>query len=317
MKKSIKITRRERFDIRILLDLEQTFRAIARKLNRSPNSIRNEVVFNSVSGVYDPIKADAKAKTRRRSTRLKWSKIENNPALKKHIIAKLKKHWNPDEISGNMRECHLPFYASKTAIYQWLFSCWGQRYCRYLYSKRYRRKKRKFKIKKTTVIGLIPIQMRPDEINLRLESGHWEGDAIVSCKSGKGGAAVAQERKSKLICAKIVRTLKPKPYVIKLKRMLNGKKALSITFDRGIENRNHLELCLPAYGCDPYSSWQKGGVENGNKMIRRYFPKGADFSKIRQKQMDRIVSIINNKPRRSLGYKSALAVARAEGVLVN
>jgi len=317
MEKKNKITRGERFDIRILLDLKQTFRAIARKLGRSPNSICNEVRRNSTNGWYDPAKADAKARKSRRKTRCKWRKIEDIPEMKKYIIAKLKKHWNPDEISGSMKEDRLPFYASKTAIYDWLYSAWGQKHCQHLYSQRYRPRKQKRKKKKTLIPNRIPLQMRPREANERTQAGHWEGDAIVSAKSGHGGVAVTQERKSRLLAAKVVRTFKPKPYARKIKRMLAGKIALSVTFDNGIENRNHQDIGINTYFCDPYSSWQKGGIENGNKMIRRYFPKGTDFSKVKQWQMDKAILIINQKPRRSLGYKSALAVARAEGILVN
>lgn len=317
MKKATKITRQERFDIRILLDLRQTLRAIARQLNRSPNSICREVARNSTNGYYDPIKADAKARKSRRETRLKWKKIENYPVMKKYIIAKLKKHCNPDEIAGEMKTNHLPFYASKSTIYAWMYSAWGQAYCKYLYSERYRPKKRKGKKTKTLIPNRIPLQMRPAMANKRTQAGHWEGDAIVSFKSGKGGVAVTQERKSRLLAAKVIRTLKPKSYAQKIKRMLKGKIALSMTFDNGIENRNHQDIGIDTYFCDPYSSWQKGGIENGNKMIRRYFPKGTDFSKVKQREMDKVISIINQKPRRSLGYKSALAVARAEGILAN
>jgi IS30 family transposase len=317
MKKSTKITRQERFDIRSMLDLKQSLRWIAKQLSRSPNSISREIRNNSTNGYYNPVKADAKARKKRRETRLKWRKIENIPLLRKFIIAKLKQDWNPDEISGYMRENRLPFYASKTTIYEWLFSSWGQKYCKYLYSQRYRKMKRKEKKEKIIIPDRIPLQMRPKEVSQRLAGGHWEGDALVSCKSGKGGAAVIHERKSRLLASKVVHNFKPKPYAKKVKSMLKNKKALSLTFDNGIENRNHTDIGIDTYFCDPYSPWQKGGVENGNKMIRRYFPKGTDFSKVRQKQMDRIIFIINNKPRRSLGYKTALEVAIAEGVLVN
>jgi IS30 family transposase len=317
MKKAIKITRQERFDIRSMLDLKWSYRKIAGQLDRSPNSICHEVTNNSTNGYYDPIKADAKARKKRRETRLKWRKIEDNPAMKKHIIAKLKAHWNPDEIAGDMEVSHLPFSASKSTIYDWLYSVWGQRYCKYLYSERYQPRKQKRKKKKMLIPNRVPLQMRPKEANERVQAGHWEGDAIVSAKSGKGGVAVTQERKSRLLAAKVIRTFKPKPYARKIKRMLAGKKALSMTFDNGIENRNHQDIGINTFFCDPYSSWQKGGIENGNKMIRRYFPKGTDFSKVRQRQMDKIILIINRKPRRSLGHRSALAVARAEGILVN
>lgn len=317
MKKATKITRRERFDIRDMLDLEWSYRKIANQLNRSPNSICQEVTNNSTDGYYDPIKADAKARAKRRGTRLKWRKIEDNPAMKKHIVAKLKAHWNPDEIAGDMKTSGLPFRVSKTTIYDWLYSAWGQQYCKYLYSERYRPRKQKQKKKKTLIPNRIPLQMRPKEANQRAQAGHWEGDAIVSSKSGKGGVAVTQERKSRLLAAKVIHNLKPMQYAQKIKRMLKNKIALSMTFDNGIENRNHQDIGIDTFFCDPYSSWQKGGIENGNKMIRRYFPKGTDFSTVRQRQMDKVVLIINRKPRRSLGYKSALVVARTEGILLN
>lgn len=319
MKKASKITRQERFDIRGMLDSKKSFRWIAAQLERSPNSISHEVKENSTNGYYDPTKADAKARKKKRETRLKWRKIEHNAALKKFIVARLKKpwHWNPDEISGYMKTNHLPFYASKTVIYEWLYSSWGQRYCKYLYSQRYRPRKHKQKKARILIPNRIPLQMRPDEASQRTIAGHWEGDAIVSNKSGRGGAAVIQERKSRLLAARLVGNFKPGPYARKIKLMLGDKLALSLTFDNGIENRNHQDIGIDTYFCDPYSSWQKGSIENGNKMIRRYLPKGTDFSKIKQHQLDTIINIINNKPRRLLGYRSALEVARVEGVFVN
>lgn len=100
------------------------------------------------------------------------------------------------------------------------------------------------------------------------------------------------------------------------KTMLGSLMVKSISFDNGIENKNHQELGLPTFFCDPYSSWQKGGVENGNKMIRRYIPKKTNLSEVSQDFIDHIVSIINNKPRKILGYKTALEVARRSGVLL-
>jgi IS30 family transposase len=97
--------------------------------------------------------------------------------------------------------------------------------------------------------------------------------------------------------------------------MLKDKKKRSMTYDNGIENRDHTELGIPTFFCDPYSSWQKGGNENGNKLLRRFFPKGTDFNLVTQKQLDAKVLLINEKPRRSLGYRSALEVAMKRGII--
>jgi len=316
MKNAKKITKAERLEISILLAKKYSYRAIARAQERSPNSISYEIKENSTSGIYDPIKAHSKAMVDRKYRRHQWSKIRANPKLEKYVIAKLHAHWNPDEIAGAMREARRSLRISKTAIYEWLYSVWGQRYCHLLYSERYRKKPRKPKKARTMIPARISIEMRPRGATNRTRYGHWEGDAVVSGKLGKGALAVASERKSRLIRATVVRSLSPAPYAQTLNQMIADMKQKSWSFDNGLENKKHQELNDPAFFCDPYSSWQKGGVENANKMIRRYLPKGTNFAKVSQEKVDRIVSIINNKPRKILGYKTALAVARAVGLVL-
>ena len=138
-----KLKRAERLEISILLKKDYSFREIGQALGRSHNTIAYEAKSNSTNGEYDPIKANAKARLRKRMSKFQWKKIEENKELKKRIIIGLKKHWNPDEISGRMRKEKQPFYASKTAIYEWLRSNRGQYYCQYLYSQRYRKKKKR------------------------------------------------------------------------------------------------------------------------------------------------------------------------------
>ena len=87
-----------------------------------------------------------------------------------------------------------------------------------------------------------------------------------------------------------------------MKRRL--RKMESLTLDNGIENRDHEKIGTTTYFCDPYSSWQKGGVENSNKLIRRYIPKGANIDGYSDKYIQKIINIINNKPRKILNYKT-------------
>jgi IS30 family transposase len=89
----------------------------------------------------------------------------------------------------------------------------------------------------------------------------------------------------------------------------------SRTYDNGQENREYAALGVESCFCDPYSSWQKGGVEHANRMIRRYLPKGMDLATVSPQKLARIVSIINYKPRKILGYKSALQVMTENGLL--
>ena len=93
-----------------------------------------------------------------------------------------------------------------------------------------------------------------------------------------------------------------------------------MTTDNGIENRRHALVTkktgAPVFFTDPYSSWQKGSVENANKMLRRYFPKGTDFATVTQTDVDNALARINNKPRKILGYKSSLQVAKEKGLIL-
>ena len=313
------MNRAERLEIKILLDKKYSLRSIATALRRGKSTIAYEITENSTRGIYDPKKADAKARLRKRMRRFQWSKIEASPPLKKFIIKKLKRHWNPDEIAGymkrNRKEC--PWYASKTAIYQWLRTARGERYCKYLYSGRKRVKKHKKKTERVMIPNRVGITERSAGANNRTRYGHTESDMIVGRKGTPGGLTVTVERKGRFISARKMHSMKPDEHAEAEKIILLHTKTLSITRDNGIENRDHEAVGIPSFFCDPYSPWQKGSVENANKMVRRYFPKGTDFREVSQKAVDDAVLLINEKPRRILGYRSAIAVAERVGMMKN
>ena len=316
MKKAKKIKRAERDEIFILLQKGYSIRSIGRALGRSPNSVSYEIKNNSTNGKYDPKKADKKARISLRNRRFQWRKINKDKELKKYIVQGLKDHWNPDEISGRMKKEKKPFYTSKAAIYEWLRTARGNRYCEHLYSERYYKKKKTKKTEKVMIPDRVSIDMRSKGVENRSRYGHFEKDAVCSPKNGSGALAVIQERKSRYIDAKKVAGFSPRKHNEAIMEMKKDKKMLSLTYDNGIENRWHKKLKIPSYFCDPYSSWQKGGVENANKMIRRYLPKKTNLAKISQGYLDEIILKINNKPRKILGYRSSLEVARAGGVLL-
>lgn len=317
MKKAKKLTRAERLEIFILLGKRYSLRKIALALGRSPNTISEELKNNKTRRRYDPRRAHEKARLRLRFRRLQWRKIEERQELRHYIIKKLKVHWNPDEIAGKMKKDKTPFYASKTAIYDWLQSSRGQRYCRYLYSRRYRRKKRIAKSERVMIPNRIDITRRFKGAEHRTRYGHWEDDTVVSRKGARGGLKVGYERKARLVLGAKTESMSPEEHVAIERAMFQNVKTLSITRDNGIENKRHEALGIPSFFCRPYASWQKGGVENANKMIRRYFPKGTDFAEVSQRDVDHVISIINQKPRKILGYRSALEVARAAGIINN
>ena len=325
MKKASKITDAERSEIDILHGKGYSARSIAKALGRSPNTIAAELKRNSYQdGRYIAARAKQKAYVRRKYARYQGKKIQEDDELRAFIILKLSERWNPDEIAGYLRvNPALGLYASKTAIYEWLRSAWGQQYCVLLYSQRYQRKpRRKNKTDRVMIPDRTSITERPLAALGRVELGHCEYDSIVSSKrSGSTAAlAVVAERSSRLIRASLVPNLKPEPYATTISRLVQGLNTRTMTTDNGIENRHHRLITrktgAPVFFTDPYSSWQKGGVENANKMLRQYFPKGTDFATVSQTDVVYALECINNKPRKILGYKSSLQVALEKGLIL-
>lgn len=318
MRKAKKIKKAERLEIAILLEKSYSVRAIARALGRSPNSISYEVKNNSTNGIYDPKKAQNKARLKLRFRRLQFAKINDDPRIYRYVTERLRWYWNPDEISGVMRQEGQPFYLSKTALYQWLRTGRGSYWCQYLYSRRDVVKKRdKDKLKRVMIPERVSIKARYEGANNRSRYGHFEEDTLVSGRQGSGAAAVMCDRRARLVLIKKLDTLSPCEHVEALEKLMNEVRVKSLTFDNGIENKYHKQLGVPTFFCDPYSSWQKGSVENANKMIRRFIPKGTNLSKVSQEKLDWVAGIINRKPRKILGYRSALEVAGRAGLLLN
>ena len=317
MKRYGDLTRAERLEIGILLGKEYSLRSIAKEMSRSPNTISYEIKENSVRGKYDPLKADVKARLRKRMRRLQWSKIEEYGDVKEFVIEKLKAYWNPDEIAGYLKRTREQAYVSKTAIYDWLRTSRGERYCTHLYSRRKRVKKRKLKTKKALIPNRVGIERRMDGASNRTRYGHWERDTIVSKKGCSGGLVSHLERKGRLLIGVKVDSMRPEEHARATKRVADAVRMMSTTADNGIENRDHESWGMPTFFCDPYSSWQKGSVENVNKMLRVFFPKGTDFSTVTQQDVSSACAIINGKPRKVLGYRSALEVSLKANIIKN
>src|SRR3989344_7959960 len=319
----------QRDRLQALLDARVKQKEIAKILGVSPSTISREVKRNcrklvtdrgTRDGPYESAIAEHKAYLSRKYAKFQWKKINQDAGLRTYITERLKQYWGPDEISGHMRKTKQPFYASKTAIYEWLRSNRGQYYCQYLYSGRYRpRRQKKNKSEKALIPNRISIHLRPGVINQNIEYGHWEGDTIVSAKrtGSKAALSVVYERKAKYIDARKIKNMKPGSHNQAMISILENKKALSLTQDNGIENTRHQELGLDTYFCDPYSSWQKPGVENAIKMIRRFIPKGSDINDYSDEDVILILDILNSKPRKSLGYKTPKEVMMKNNLFKN
>lgn len=305
------IKKAERLEIVILLRKGYSYRDIAKALGRSKSAIGKEVKSNTVKGKYDPAKANLKAWTRRKYSKYQGMKVVRDNQLRSYVEEKIKSDWSPDEIAGRLKEVdtHLT-YASHRVIYKFVHSAYGG--CGLEQHLRHHRKRKKY-LKVTQLTDRVFIDQRPQIIEEKQRFYDWEGDFIVSGKNGSGALLVLYERKSKLVIIRKLKTRSPSLVSRIFKEITGGEiRFNSLTLDNDIAFRKHSVLSkslgAPIYFCHPYHSWEKGGVENMNKLIRQYIRKGSDISKFSEEYVSEVEGKLNNRPRKSLGYKTPLEI---------
>lgn len=313
VKHHTKLTAQERDRIAVLLASGHSIRAVARELKRSPSTICGEVKNNSFEGkYYVAIHAQAKADKRKVEARkrhpLKSAKIF------KHVIDKLQEGWSPEIAAGRLNRRHKKTVICAETIYSFVYSTHPKakelRLWEYLpRHKKRRTKKDGRKTKKISIPGRISIHERPAQAEAREEIGHWEGDTMEG-KGHKNGVFVTQERASrKLFLNKILNINSEEVIKVqnKLFKRLPKHTRRTVTYDNGKENYNHRHLHplgIDTFFCDPYSAWQKGGVENAISIVRRYLPKGTDLTCLTQQELRDIQEEINSRPRKILQYST-------------
>lgn len=280
-------------------------RDIGRALKKNPSSISREVNGNRVNGEYDPIKAHHKAYVRRKYSKYQGMKIRENPELERYVQEKMKLYWSPEQIAGRLKlETQGRLSLKPETIYKYLYSPYGQTLCLYLKSRQHHKKRRKgIKSTKQLIPNRIWVDKRPQYINNRQDFGHYEGDTMGRPKHASSQTlVVARERKSRKLFAKKVSRLK---YAIDgFKSIFSKLYALSLTLDNGVENVHYEKLNIPSFFCHPYSSWEKGSVEQGISLIREFIPKKSDLKDYSDKEIAAIIDRINNTPMKCLGWKT-------------
>jgi len=296
---------------------------IARALDRDKGTISRELTRNASSEYrcYTPCRAQ------RRSDQRKLTARHSRPLLKskktqQYVRQKLKINWSPEIIAGRLKE-EMPCQSiSPEAIYQFIYhrdthdrEQLISQLCRAHRKRRIKGKGRK--VRKTKIPNRVPIDARPKAVEQRKQFGHWEGDTLVSRKSKAALHSMTERTTRVLRLSKMERktaaeTNRAVAHALK-KQPAEAKRTL--TLDNGTENAKHEELTatlgIKCYFAHPYAAWQRGSNEQINGLIRRYLPKGTDFSKIDKDQIKKIEKLINNRPRKCLGFKTPLEVARS------
>jgi len=312
MKKSYThFSKTERQELFILKKKGYYQKDIAKVLNKSPSSISRELKRNQVNGEYTPDKANHKAYVRRKYSKTYSLKIVSNSKLRQFIHTKTKKDfWTPKMIANRinlgLEKELLWIHISFKTIYNYINnSIYWQELQQYMFSKMAkwsRKAKRKWK---HIIPNMTHISKRPPEANLRKEIWHFEFDTMGAIRTDKARIAWWIDRFSrKVFFHKVSRLNKSMRYWFKFITNQNKWIIKSWTFDRWVENVNHLSLWIKTFFCDAYSWWQKGSIEQAFLRLRRFINKKSSIENLSNYQIHKYQEILNNMPMECLNWKT-------------
>lgn len=303
----------DRDRIEALLDAGHTQEEVATILEFDAGAISREINRRKQKdGRYVATVAQHKAGVKRSNSKYQGMKIEKHPELKANLVTLLKQLRSPDEISGRWKREKRKARVNADAIYKWLHSPFGQRYCQYLCTKRCKKRKQTKKTKREMIPNRTPLARRPKR------GEHAEGDLFVSpTKTGeqRSGAIVCVPN-AKLLVGTMIENKKPATMVVAVRSIDERIWVDDFTWDNGMENRHHEQFGTDNYFADPHAPWQKPHVENGIGLLRRWFiKKGTNLVEVSEQYFQECLHILNHKWRKSLGYKSAYEVALERGII--
>lgn len=290
----------------------KSVREIAAILNRAPSSVSREIARNSnKDGSYNAWRATVLYILRRRKSH-RPNRLETEPDLRCWTVEKLNLFWPPEAIAARWNREHPNDRLSHSTIYRalkgskqkprLLKECSPKRNLR-------RRGKRKFSHNSQTIHPDHIITERPEAANQRTRLGDWEGDTIYG-GIGKGLVVTCVDRKSRLTCAALLQNRNKEQTKQAVIQALQGRKVRSLTLDNGSEfalfRELEHELRTTVYFAHPHAPWERGTNENTNGLLRFFFPKGTDFHKVTQPELDHVLYLVNSRPRKCLGWLSPI-----------
>lgn len=304
----------DRREISTLLEAGHNHHEIALQLGKHQSSVSREISRNQRNDrLYRAGYAQKQTKKRRLVAHQRFRQLGIDRSVTEYVVEKLQLYWSPEQIAGRMEREKKPFTISHTAIYRYVYEMRPDmvRYLRFHHN-RYRRKygTKQREVARKAAETKRSIDTRPLEVETRLVVGHWEGDTVVGTEKTirflthverKSGYLLAH--KLDRVTAELTRTTTQAAF-----RALPSDIVLSITYDNGTEFQQYetleKELKIPIYSAHPYHSWERGTNENTNGLLRQFFPKRTAFGTISTEQLDWVVALINQRPRKRLDYQT-------------
>ena len=293
-----------------------SIRIIAKNLNRAPSTISREVNRTVVHHkYYRAIFAHQHSNVVRHKTRKNRKLITNIP-LRKIVLYYLSKNWSPEQIAKRLIILYpndMNMRISHEAIYSYLYILPRGELKRRLVSHlrrchKHRQKGNKGRKKSGPVTDSLSIEERPAEVADRSIPGHWEGDLIIGSRNASAMGTLLERTTRMTFLVKLenqdARFVR-KAFAEEFHHLPRGLKR-TLTYDQGQEMAQHKlftkETDITVYFAHPHSPWERGSNENTNALLRQYFPKGTDFTKISKRKLREVQDELNDRPRKTLGW---------------
>ena len=290
----------ERGKIEAYYEIGISISQIARNLRRSKSTVCEEIRRGTYKGKYHAHIAQNRAIKRRKESHkhAKWRNIELLRFIEKHM----KLRWSPEIISHELRKNGIKF--SHMSIYT-LIRKHRPEWRKLLPHKG---KKLRHSVANIKIQDRTNISKRPKIIESRKRFGDFEVDTVLSCRGGKSCLAVFVERQSRKYFITKMKDKSAGEMMTATMKMLKNQGVKTMTYDNGTENANHSLvnklLNCQSFFCNAYHSWEKGSIENRNKILRQFFPKGTNFDLISDDEIRRVQNVINNRPMKVLNWHS-------------
>lgn len=300
------LTCEQRYQIFVLLKANQSQTQIAAIVGCHKGTISRELRRNRGHKGYRPRQADQLARSRRyashppRISELTWTRVE----------LLLLQQWSPEQICGRLKLEQQPS-VSHEWIYQHVYA--DKQRGGYLYrnlrSQKKQRKRYASAARRAQIPNRVSIDRRPPVVADKSRIGDWEADTLIGARH-QGAILNCTERKSKLTLLQKLESKGAREVKLSCIELLVPCADLvhTITVDNGKEFSDHKDIAAVLrtniYFAHPYASWERGLNENTNGLIRQYFPKKTDFSKITQDDVQRVAARLNNRPRKTLDFKT-------------
>jgi IS30 family transposase len=309
----------EREEISRYLMTGCSIRSIANVLQRSPSTISREIRRYDITDrrYYRAVFAQQHCNKMRHKLR-KSRKLAKNTALRDLVLKYLRKKWSPEQIARKlwlMYPDNADMHISHETIYSYLYVLPKGTFRKQLISQlrrnhKYRQKRAKDSQSRGSIQDFLSIEKRPQEVADRIVPGHWEGDLMIGRRNASAIGTLVERTTRMTFIVKLNNqdaiTVR-KAFAEQFKEIPKGLKK-TLTYDKGAEMAQHKlfrkDTDIQVYFAHPTSPWERGTNENTNGLLRQYFPKGTDFSKISEKRLKYVQDELNDRPRKTLDWYS-------------